>query len=841
MKWLAVAAGVILFLLVAAYLVLFTAPGNRLLAPVVEGKIGRATGLPADLENFELRPGRFALTLFLGPGNRVEAEGEFGLLGRELTATYRVIFDELADLEPLTGIVLHGKLRTEGTVSGSFADLSIDGGSDIAASNAKYSVTLVSFEPGAIKVEIIDAETAQLLELLGKKPFSTGKLSLDLDLRNLDPHALDGEALLEVGGGSIDTALMKKEFDLTLPETSYGMRATGRLQGREISYEMSFESNLARLVSEGSVSPESLVTDLEYEVDVEELALFKPLTGSPLRGPLKTSGTVKGDRETMAVSGTADLGGGRTDYDIAFEDLQARQVLVKINNAELARLLYMAGQPELASGVLNADLSLTDLDPENLKGEGAVKIGKGRLATAVFKQEYDIVLPQTPFSWDLNATLQGRGIDYRMAFDSTLAEIGSEGIFIPEGMGMDLKYSADITRLELLQPFAGMPLRGALKLHGTAKGDRESLKVEGESDLAGGATTFRVGLQDFKPAAISAKISNLLLARALDMLAKPHYGDGVVDVDIEISEAGAGELKGSITSELSRGRLDPKVLAAEFDLGAVPETSFSATAQTTLAGNFIDTAATLDSTLAALRIKRLRYDLDASLLSGDYRAEIPDLDRFYFVTERHLKGGMVFNGELVKGENLKLTARADTLGGSFDATLIDDDLHAAFKEIQTLEALRMLIYPEIFASSLDGSLDYNLALKKGTFSADLSDGKFTRNVMFDLLLSLARTDLYKELFTGTLRSEINQELITSDLALKADDSSIVGENVTLNSKTRVIEARLDVLANNNPIGVVIKGRVDNPQVKLDTSALIKQEAGKVLKKEVDKLLRDLFK
>ncbi|MFO7606400.1 MAG: hypothetical protein R6W72_08890, partial [Desulfurivibrionaceae bacterium] len=105
----------------------------------------------------------------------------------------------------------------------------------------------------------------------------------------------------------------------------------------------------------------------------------------------------------------------------------------------------------------------------------------------------------------------------------------------------------------------------------------------------------------------------------------------------------------------------------------------------------------------------------------------------------------------------------------------------------------------------------------------------------------AKTDLYKERFIGTLRSVIEEESITSDLALKADDSSIVGEKVTLNSKTKVIDARLNVLANNNPIGVVIKGKVDNPEVKLDTSALIKQEAGKVLQKEVDKLLKDIFK
>ncbi len=841
MKWLGVAVGIVFFLFAAVYTLLFTSLGNSLISPVIVKKINQATALQSSLEKFELRPGRFALTLLLSPGNRIAAEGKFELFGRSLTADYRVRCDELAGLQPLTKTPLYGKFRTEGTVTGKLNNLLINGASDIAASRTSYLVTLTDFSPAAIKATVTGAKAAQLLELVGKKPFSTADLSLEIDLNNLTPKALAGEVVLAVTQGKVDTALMKKEFDLTLPQTTYAIKATSHLAGSAINYTVSLESNLASFVSEGRLAPESLETDLSYRLDAKELALFKPLTNAPLRGPVKISGTVKGDRREMAITGVSDLAASQTSYDVTLVDLTPSQVLVRMNNAELAKLLYLGGQPTFARGRLDLDLTLTDLDPDQLKGKAEVKISNGALDRAIFKKEYDIVLPETAFTCGLDATLKGREVGYLLQFDSALAKIGSEGSFIPKTMGMDLKYRIDIAKLGLLQPFTGTPLRGAVKLSGTAKGDQKLLRVEGTSDLAGSATTFRAGLTDLKPVTVEAKIKNLKLASALLMVAKPHYGDGIMNIDVNIGNAKAGELAGTITSEISRGLLDSKVIAAEFELGEMPKTMFSAKTQTTLAGHFIDTVATLDSTMLTLKVKRARYDLDQAVLTSDYLADLPDLDRLFFVAGRHLKGAMTINGELEKGQGLTLTAHADTLGGRLDVTVHDDDLHVDLKQIQSLETLKMLVYPEVLASALDGTLDYNLKAKKGVFDATLTDGKFTRNVMFDLLLSLARTDLYKERFTGTLHSRIEQELITSDLDLRSRKSSIIGKKTTLNSKTKQINAKLDVLANNNPIGVTIKGNVDKPDIKLDTSPLIKKEATKVLEKEVNKLLKNLFK
>ena len=840
MKWLGIVAGVTILLLAALYALLFTAPGNALIAPLVVSKINRTTALQASLEKFELRPGRFAVALVLSPGNRLETEGDFALFSRSLKATYRLRCNDLATLQALTKTPVYGRLQTEGTVTGNLDDLVINGTSDLAGSATVYTVTLTDLNPGTIKATVTDAQATQLLLLLGKKPFSSAKLSLDIDLKNLDPQALDGEAVLTVTDGAVDAELMEKEFGLTLPNTSYSLKGTSHLEGSTVSYSVSLESNPAHFFSAGRVSPESLQMDLQYQLDARELALFKPLTNAPLRGPFKTSGTVKGDRAKMTIAGTSDLAAGQANYDLKLEEFKPREVLVKVNNAQLDKLLYMAMQPPFAKGRLDVDLNLTDLDPENLQGKGTLKIGQGELVGAIFKKEYGIDLPQTPFGCNLEATLKGKAIDYLARFDSKPAKLDSGGTIIPKNMGMDLKYRVDIAKLELLQPFTGTPLRGTMKLNGTAKGDRKLLTVEGSSDLAGSDTSFRAGLADFKPASIKAKIKNLQLARALAMLAKPHYADGVLNVEIDIANAKTGELQGNINSGISQGLLDSKVIATEFELGEMPKTSFGLKARTTLAGNFADTAVSLDSSLLTLKVNRARYDLAQSLLASDYQADIPDLDKLFFVAGRHLKGAMRVKGELKKGAHLDLTAHSDALGGRLEATVHDDQVKAKIDKIQTLEALKMLIYPEIFASSLDGSLDYDLERKTGTFDAKLGEGKFTRNLMLDLLLSLAQTDLYKERFTGTLHSDISRELISSDLELRSNTSSISGKRATLNSKTRQVSARLDVVANNNPIGVTIKGSVDKPEVKLDTSALIKKEAGKALQKEVDKLLKKLF-
>lgn len=841
MKSIAIFFGVLITVLAAGYIVLFTPPGNTLLAPLIEKQIDATLTLKTRLKQFDLSSNSFAIELQLSEHNSVKASGSYSLFDQSLDADYQLKADELKELQALTQTPLYGSLHTQGSVKGDLDRLTITGSSDLAGSDTTYDVTLTSFSPTSIKAQVRDAQVASLLTMVGQKPYSSADLSANVDLRSIDPKAMDGELSIKVLDGVIDTRLMREDLNLSLPETAYTIKLESRLDGTTIHYDQELDSNLAHISSKGSVDPDPLVSDVQYQVDVKELALFKPLTDAPLRGPFATQGSIKGTKAAMRIKGASDIAESKTTYDVLLDDFRPQKVIASITRAKVDKLLYMVGEPEYATGDLDMDMTLDDLDPEHLRGDTKIRISKGTIDPEVMKASHGITLPKTRFDYDLDAKLGGKSIDYTTLLSSNLVELDSEGIITPKSSEIDLEYHLSIARLELLRPITNAPLRGALQLNGSAKGDKEELTLLGRSDLAKSDTTFTVKLKEFAPKSIHATVKRLQLKEMLYMVSQPDLANALIDVDVDITDAKAGELGGEIVSQISHGTLNSAVVAKEYAFKTMPKVTFRGRTKTLLNGDLIDTQAELISTLADVTVKKARVDLSKGVTTSDYQAKVHDLDRLYFATERHLKGKMRVTGELRQDDHLKLTAHSKTLGGQVDARLYDDDFHADLKAIQTTDTLHMLIYPEFFSSALDGKLDYDLKKQQGHLDAKLSKGHFTQNEMLDLVKGLGKLDLYKEKFTGTLKSQIDKALIHTDLDLRSNRSSITGRRVRLDSKKRVIDAKLDIDANNNPLSVTIKGKVDDPDVKLDASKIIGKEASKLIEKEAGKQLDRLFK
>ena len=354
----------------------------------------------------------------------------------------------------------------------------------------------------------------------------------------------------------------------------------------------------------------------------------------------------------------------------------------------------------------------------------------------------------------------------------------------------------------------------------TAKGNEKSLKVAGRAKIAGADADFNAGLESFAPRTLKAKIADMQLSKILYMVEQPHYADGLLNVDVNIDDARQGKLSGKILSSVTKGNVDTKTVEKAFEFTAMPKTTFTAKTVSILSKNLIDTEIDAASSLAGLKVKRARFDVEKGSLHADYRAEIPDVDKLYFATQRHLKGAVTATGELSKAKDLDFSAHSKLFGGSVDAKLHNDDFHADMIKLNTMGLLKMLIYPEIFDSTLNGKLDYNLAKKSGTLHAKTTNGHFTKNQMLDLVKQYGKKDLYKENFVSTVNSRIKQEHIYTDLDMRSNKSSIVGKNVYLNSKTKQIKAKLDINANNNLLKVELKGNVEQPKVTIDASKLI---------------------
>jgi len=840
MRIVAILAGSLLTLAALAFALLFTPPGNALLRPVIETRINASLPLESSLERFELGWNRFDIMLRITPSNTFEAEGSYSLLSQSVEALYRLHAQALEELSSLTPTPLRGAFSLEGSVSGDMDALRVTGESDLAGGETRFETLLEQLEPASLKAKASGLRAELLQQMLGRDVLLKARIDLDAEVSGFDPDALEGSARLALSGGRLDRAQFQKLYGIALPDTAVEASADARLQGTTITYGAVLRSAAAVLTSKGSVVPANTSVDLRYDLAVTELGLFAALTPIPLHGPLHLDGTARGDAKALLVEGNTDLFKGRGAYRVNLRDFAPASLRATLTQARTEALLAMVGRDPLIHGAFDFEADLANLDPAHLEGTAKLKLVQGSLDAALLKRDYALSLPDTAFLAEANALLKGENVSYDLNIRSALAAIGSSGKIVPKTSAMDLSYDLSVGELAALEGITPIPMRGSLATKGRLKGDAARLELTGESDLAKSRTRYEARLEDFAPRSVKASVKGARVEALLYMLGQNHYADGQVDLEAEIPDARVGSLDGTVRVDVTQGVVDGETFSKQFDFKPMPRTTFSALSTTTLAKKGATTRTRIQSTLADVTSDNAAVDFETGYVHADYRVDVPDLNKLYFITDRPLKGGVVLTGTLAKTKDLDVTTHSDTLGGTVDVTMHNDDIHGEFAGIQTLEALKMLTYPEVFRSKMKGIFDYNVLKESGSFKADLGEGTFTSNVMLDLLKQLAKTDLYKERFTGDAKGTIVKEKVTADLALRANTSSITSKNLRFDTKSRRIDAKVDVVANKNPLAVTLKGSIDSPNVNVDVSKLAEQEAKKALQKEATKLFKKLF-
>jgi len=642
-------------------------------------------------------------------------------------------------------------------------------------------------------------------------------------------------AFTPLGNGLLKSTLELKIQEATKLET----------QVRTFSLDMSkfdivlqlSKKNLLFIKGEYSLFSQSF--DLVYDIKLEAVEELKSLTNATLKGRVFTNGTLKGDMRFINIDGVSDIAKSDTTYHVELTEFNPTSIIAKIKSADLLSLLELGGQKPYASADVDLDINFKNITPHALDGDILLQTHKGKIDTQLMKSDFNVTVPSTAFSMRLNAKLKGDDVDYKYLLSSNLANITSSGNINPEPLVLDVKYALDIKELAVLKPITNADIRGAFNLKGSAKGTKERLKVNGISDFADSDTVFDISLKDFQPATVKAKIKNMKLQKVLYMVKQPHYTDGLLSIDADISDA--KNLKGIVVSKITSGLLDVDYMTKAYKFKSqMPQTTFNMVANTKLNKNIIDTELDFNSDLANLDVKEARFNMTDGSIVSDYLVAIPKLDKLFFVSQRHLRGGLSASGELKKAKDLDLSIHSSIAGGNIYANLHNDDFHAELESIQTLETLHILMYPEIFKATLAGTFDYNFLKEKGGIHANLLDGKFTKNQALDLVKQYGSTDLYQEKFKGSTKADINKENILASLDLQSNNSFIKTKNTKLNSKTQHINSKIDMNANGNIFTIKLSGNASQPQVSIDAQKLIQKKAEEAVKKELGKYFKGLF-
>ncbi len=548
MKVLAWLVGFFALIIIGIYTLLFTSLGNNILTPIVESKIQQQTHLSSKLKEFHLSMSDFEIILDLNKNNIITLKGNYSLFSQAFNIAYRVKLDELHTLKSLTSTQLQGAFFTEGQIVGNMKFLEVDGKSDVAKSVTTYHIELSDLTPTSIIAKVEGASLASLLHMASQKQYASADIDLNINFKSIKEHALDGDVKLFSKNGKIDTSVMKEDFNITLPGTSFSMNLDAKLKGDDVAYTYKLISNLAQLSSTGKVTPSPLKLDLDYKVNIKELALLKPMTGADVRGKFSMSGDVKGTREKLQVDGVSDIGASDTSFTLMLKEFAPKSLQANIKNLQLQKLLYMLKQPHYTDGFFSMEADIKDLRSKSLKGVVKTTIRKGVLDNAYLSKAYEFesLMPRTTYILDSVSRLEGSNIKTKFTLDSTLAKLDvKEALFNMNDISLRSDYRINIASFNKLFFITQRKMRGGIKMEGELKKAKD-LDLSMHSKIAGGNIDAKLHNDDF-----TADMKSLETLDILHILIYPEIFTSKLDGKLTYDLASA---KGNFKAQLSNGK-----------------------------------------------------------------------------------------------------------------------------------------------------------------------------------------------------------------------------------------------------------------------------------------------
>ncbi|MCF6201811.1 MAG: hypothetical protein L3J42_06800 [Hydrogenimonas sp.] len=422
--------------------------------------------------------------------------------------------------------------------------------------------------------------------------------------------------------------------------------------------------------------------------------------------------------------------------------------------------------------------------------------------------------------------------------DDTLIE--AKGSMSLTAQSIDATYNVDIKDLSKLQKLTEMKLNGPFKTSGTIKGDKKLLIVDGKSDLADSETSYNLRLKEFSPKELQAKIAHLKIESLLYMLNQPIYAKGRVDIKADIPGLDPDNLKGSVITAIREGLVHPEPVKRDFNISIPSDLTFKADIDTLLKETKAISKVDFKTSIANLFSKALTYDIKKGVLTADYRADVADLDKLYFLTNQHMKGDITVTGDLeLSGKKVRATAHSNTLGGAFDALFEDGKAKVDIRNIQTVALTDMLLYPHIFDSRVNAKLNYDTIKQLGELHAELLNGQILPNKMSFMLQQMANFDITKEVYERTtIDTKIVKKKLISDLYMKSRLTEISSQKGLIDLDSQTIDTKLDIKIRKMVLPVLLKGELTSPEVKIEAKDLLKSKAKEEIEKRLPGKLKD---
>jgi hypothetical protein len=534
------------------YLLLFTKFGNNMVASYIEDKVNSGQqDVKLKVNELTLTPNSLNFDASINDNSEINISGDLSIFKKSVDLKYDIKINDLSTLKNLTKQEFKGPLFTSGIFIGNDQEAIIQGTSDIAKSQTKYYFNLENYEPRNINIQIKNAKIEELLTLLNKPIYVKGDLNVIADIKNATLSKLEGMIISKINNAKINNEVVNKELNQALVSS---INFQSDINAILTPNKAEIKSNLISPIAE--IFMNRTILDLttnniksDYKIDIKNLSKLEGIVSQKLNGQLLTNGSFKLFDETIQIEGDSNVFEGITKFNAEFIKLNPSFIKFSIENSKLEKLLQVINEPIYATGDLNVQGNIKNLDINKLDGVVNTRINNGliisEVANTITKQNM-----KEKINFDLKVDtnlLQNEAIS-KANIETSIGNLSTQNsVYNLKDNSFNSDYLINIASLANLKDILDINLKGKLDVNGEISNKDHSIAILGKADTLGGAFDFT-----FKNDKLNANLKNIDIQELSYMLDYSKIFDSKANFSLDYDSV---LKKGNLVGKLNNGHL----------------------------------------------------------------------------------------------------------------------------------------------------------------------------------------------------------------------------------------------------------------------------------------------
>ncbi len=613
-------SGILLFIvlvIVSTFLLLFTNTGNAFLRPYINSYITKNYDIDAHLSSFTLRPNFLDMELYLYKNIRVVLNGDINIWKKSFDLDFMVNAKNISTKYAK----IKGNVKMDGKLIGDIKHIKINGKGDIFNSSVKFDAIVDNFKTKNIHLFMKKAKIAKLLALVNKPPYVSGIADIDINFDDLNPQDLKGNAKILIPYGSINSMLIKKDFNITLPiGFIFRAKCDTTLQGENTLSAINFNSNILNLSSLKTVyNLKEKGFESDYSLDIPNLSLLKNITKQSLRGSFKATGRVKKDNDEISyLVSTFSFGGNlkAIGYNKKLE--------LKGQNLRVDKILYMLGKPKYSYGDIQLNSFLENIGTKDISGDINITLDKGVPNKIITQKDFNITVPDDlEYQAKYNANIKNSVMKFTADLNSTIADLSINNASATlQNQSIKAKYYLKIDDLSKLYFITKQNLTGSAAFKGDFSYFNDIFLLGGNTNLFDTNTTYT-----YKNGDITINSSDISVAKISQIFNYPPFFDAKGTANIFYNPKWK---KGNFSVKLDNGHIlknelsDTVFMLSNFDI--TKELYKNSLLQGTIQANTIKFVYDMNSSNTLFKIYSAVLDLNTTNIYAPFILKIKDKD-----------------------------------------------------------------------------------------------------------------------------------------------------------------------------------------------------------------------